>query len=100
MELYDALIKDKRDFCYFYKLQMKSKQEFYRAFCINEPLYPMSIKIFIYIFNLSLNLSFNALLSENHLFSNSAIIAFSCLENTFKNHSLSLFSYAKYLLFF
>ena len=62
MELYDALIKDKRDFCYFYKLQMKSKQEFYRAFCINEPLYPMSIKIFIYIFNLSLNLSFNALL--------------------------------------
>ena len=62
MELYDALIKDKRDFCYFYKLQMKSKQEFYRAFCINEPLYPISIKIFVYIFNLSLNLNFNALL--------------------------------------
>ena len=62
MELYDALIKDKRDFCYFYKLQMKSKQEFYRAFCLNEPLFPISIKIFVYIFNLSLNLNFNALL--------------------------------------
>ena len=62
MELYDALIKDKRDFCYFYKLQMKEKQEFYRAFCINEHLYPNSIKIFVYIFNLSLNLNFNALL--------------------------------------
>ena len=62
MELYDALIKDKRDFCFFYKLQMKAKQELYRAFFINEPLYPISIKIIIYVFNLSLSLVFNALL--------------------------------------
>jgi hypothetical protein len=62
MELYDAEIKDKRSFCYFYKLQMKAKQEFYRAFCFFEPLYPISLKIIIYIYNLSLNLSFNALL--------------------------------------
>ena len=62
MELYDAIIKDKRSFCEFYKLQMKAKQEFYRAFCFNEPLYPISIKIIIYIFNLSLSLVFNALL--------------------------------------
>ena len=62
MELYDALIKDKRDFCYFYKLQIKAKQELYRAFRINEPLYPISIKIIIYVFNLSLSLVFNALL--------------------------------------
>ena len=61
MELYDAVIKDKRSFCYFYKLQMKSKQEFYRTFCINEPLFPFAIKIIIYIFNLTLNLVFNAL---------------------------------------
>ena len=61
MELYDAEIKDKRSFCYFYKLQMLEKQEFYRAFCINEPLYPISIKIITYVFNLSLNLVFNAL---------------------------------------
>jgi len=61
MELYDAEIKDKRSFCYFYKLQMLEKQEFYRAFCINEPLYPISIKIINYVFNLSLNLVFNAL---------------------------------------
>ena len=62
MELYDAEMKDKRSFCYFYTLQMKSKQEFYRTFCIQEPLYPFSIKVIIYIFNLSLNLVFNALL--------------------------------------
>ena len=61
MELYDAVIKDKRSFCYFYKLQMKSKQEFYRTFCINEPLFPFAIKIIIYIFNLTLNLVLNAL---------------------------------------
>ena len=62
MELYDAEIKDKRSFCYFYKLQMKSKQELFRAFCIHEPLYPLSVKIIIYAFNFSLNLCFNALL--------------------------------------
>ena len=69
MELYDAKIKDKRTFCYFYKLQMVEKQEFYRAFCKYEPLYPFSIKIIIYIFNLSLNLVFNALLyTENQIY--------------------------------
>ena len=41
---------------------MKAKQEFYRAFCFNEPLYQILIKIIIYIFNLSLSLVFNALL--------------------------------------
>ena len=41
---------------------MSEKQEFYRAFCKYETLYPISIKIIIYIFNLSLNLVFNALL--------------------------------------
>ena len=61
MELYDAEIKDKRTFCQFYKLQMLEKQEFYRTFVISEPLYPFSIKIIIYIFNLTLNLVFNAL---------------------------------------
>ena len=62
MELYDAIIKDKRTFCYFFNLQMKSKQEFYKAFCMYEPLYPFSIKIISYLFILSLNLVFNALL--------------------------------------
>ena len=41
---------------------MKSKQELFRAFCIHEPLYPLSVKIIIYAFNFSLNLCFNALL--------------------------------------
>ena len=62
MELYDAIIKDKRSFCYFFMLQMKSKQEFYKTFCMYEPLYPFSIKIISYLFILSLNLVFNALL--------------------------------------
>ena len=62
MELYDAILKDKRTFCYFYKLQLKLKQEFYKAFCIYEPLYPFSIKVMQYLFNLILNLVFNALL--------------------------------------
>ena len=62
MELYDAIKKDKRTFCYFYKLQMLEKQEFYRTFCKYEPIFPISIKIIKYIFNLSLNLVFNALL--------------------------------------
>jgi hypothetical protein len=62
MELYDAIIKDKRSFCYFFMLQMKLKQEFYKTFCMYEPLYPFSIKIISYLFILSLNLVFNALL--------------------------------------
>ena len=62
MELYDAIIKDKRTFCYFFKLQMKLKQDFYKTFCIYEPLFPFSIKIISYLFTLSLNLVFNALL--------------------------------------
>ena len=41
---------------------MKSKQEFYKTFCMHEPLYPFSIKIISYLFILSLNLVFNALL--------------------------------------
>ena len=62
MELYDAIIKDKRSFCEFFILQMKTKQEFYKTFCMYEPLYPFSIKIISYLFILSLNLVFNALL--------------------------------------
>jgi len=62
MELYDAIIKDKRSFCYFFILQMKLKQELYKTFCIYEPLFPYSIKIISYLFILSLNLFFNALL--------------------------------------
>ena len=62
MELYDAIINDKRTFLYFFKLQMKLKQEFYKTFCIDEPLYPYSIKTMSYFFNLSLNFIFNALL--------------------------------------
>ena len=62
MELYDAIIKDKRSFCYFLKLQMKLKQEFYKAFCYYEPLYPYSIKTMAYFFNLALNLVVNAML--------------------------------------
>ena len=62
MELYDAIIKDKRSFCHFFKLQMKLKQELYKTFCIYEPLFPYSIKIISYLFILSLNLFFNALL--------------------------------------
>ena len=40
---------------------MMQKQEFYRTFSITEPLYPFFINIIIYLFNLSLNLVFNAL---------------------------------------
>ena len=62
MELYDAILKDKRTFCYFFKLQMKLKQEFYKAFCYYVPLYPYAIKTMAYFFGLALNFVFNALL--------------------------------------
>ena len=69
MELYDAILKDKRTFCYFFKLQMKLKQEIYITFCVNEPLHPFSIKIISYFFNLSLSLIINALLyNENQIY--------------------------------
>ena len=48
---------------------MKLKQDFYKAFCYYEPLHPFSIKTMAYLFNIAVNLVFNAMLyTENQIY--------------------------------
>ena len=54
MELYDALLFDKRSFCEFYWQQIQEKQNIIRTFFNRSPFESFPIKIMIFIFEISL----------------------------------------------
>ena len=68
MELYDALIYDKRTFCEFYLEQLKEKQDILRTFFNKNPYEIIYIKIMIFIFGIGMFILFNGLFySESYI---------------------------------
>ena len=68
MELYDALIYDKRTFCEFYLEQLKEKQDILRTFFNKNPYEIFYIKVMVFIFGIGMFFIFNGLFySESYI---------------------------------
>ena len=61
MELYDALLFDKRSFCEFYWQQIQEKQNIIRTFFNRSPFESFPIKIMIFIFEIALFFALNGI---------------------------------------
>ena len=61
IELFDAIIFDKRNFCQFYWDELKRTQPIIYSFIVYTPLTPRFFKILLFIFNAILCFVFNAL---------------------------------------
>ena len=68
MQLYDALIFDKRTFCQFYWEQLQEKQDIIRTFCNNNPYEVYPIKVMTFIFGIGIFFTFNGIFySESYI---------------------------------
>ena len=61
MELYDALLFDKRSFCEFYWQQIQEKQNIIKTFFNRSPFESFPIKIMIFIFEIALFFALNGI---------------------------------------
>ena len=61
LDLYDAIIFDKRSFCTFYWRQLKEKQNIINTFFVYDVLEPYTIKIICFFFGIAMYFTLNAL---------------------------------------
>ena len=61
LDLYDAIIYDKRPFCVFYWRQLREKQSIINTFFVYDILEPYPIKILCFFFGIALYFTLNAL---------------------------------------
>ena len=61
LDLYDAIIYDKRPFCKFYWSQLQEKQSIINTFFVKDELEPYHIKVLCFLFGIALYFTLNAL---------------------------------------